>query len=346
MRILVYPLMFAATLAAAAVAGDPLDFNEKHRLAAYCSFVVAVHDSIYSPVNGGETYKAGDTCPECRGAGSVGDGTVMMKCIYSEGGLYCKGGKLAASGSASDGSGDSDSFSPESESESESASFADNFGNSNSFSSASESKSESEKACNCRKQCKGECEGGCCENCDCCKPEQKKLFDCLECKEKGFNESQIRALSEQLLRALEESRVQKSEAVACKPQKQQEPPEPQSQEPESKPEPAASGASILDLRQTEWNWQGRNNVPTSVMRKHLIEEHSIVPSSVDNMSRAEMEALHSLLHNEEARRSAPKSVGSSGKTKSSGSSCPSGNCPTSSSGSSSGSRYRLFGRRR
>jgi len=94
-RAIILFLALTATLAAA-----PLPMAEQHRLAVYCAYTVATHENIVGPDGGGgSTYKAGDTCPECRGAGEVGDGVVMMKCIYNEDGLYCNKGKLAASGS-------------------------------------------------------------------------------------------------------------------------------------------------------------------------------------------------------------------------------------------------------
>lgn len=108
---------------------------------------------------------------------------------------------------------------------------------------------------------------------------------------------------------------------------QSEPPASQEKEPD-----------ITQIRQSNWDWQGRNNPSDSVMRNHLMAEHDVDPSSANKMSRQEMIAMHNLLHNSEVRAAAPKSS----KSKSS-SSCPSGNCPTSSSSSSS--RYRLFRRR-
>jgi len=135
--ITIYPAAFLAALAAAAVTDYPLTPNEQHRLAVYCSYVVATHEGIVGPDGGGGTaYKAGDTCPECRGKGEIGDGVVMMKCIYNEGGLYCKDGKLAAVGSASDTFGA--------------------FG-----------------GCDCCDECKGQCGGVCCDECTCGKPLSK-----------------------------------------------------------------------------------------------------------------------------------------------------------------------------
>ena len=177
--ITIYPAVLLAALAAAAVADSPLSVNEQHRLAVYCSYVVATHEGIVGPDGGGgSTYKAGDTCPECRGAGEVGDGVVMMKCIYNEDGLYCNKGKLAASGSADFGS----------------------------------------SSCDCDCGCEGKCGGNCdCKNCNCCKTELDELWAKLEEKaKKRFNESDIRDLGDQLRRALEESQTLK--AGGCKPQ--------------------------------------------------------------------------------------------------------------------------------
>lgn len=94
-----------------------------------------------------------------------------------------------------------------------------------------------------------------------------------------------------------------------------------------------SSPPLTSMKQTKWNWNGAGSPPLSVKRKHLISEHSVEPNSVNKMSNAEIESLHNLLHNSEVRAAAPKAK----------SSCPGGNCPTSSS-SSSRSRYRLFRR--
>ena len=99
-----------------------------------------------------------------------------------------------------------------------------------------------------------------------------------------------------------------------------------------------SALCLVQLNQTTWNWQGLTNVPTSVMREHLIDEHQIASDSVDRLTREELIALHNLLHNEEVRTSDPAAQSSS-----SSSSCPSGNCPTRSSSSSRG--WGLFRRR-
>lgn len=99
--------------------------------------------------------------------------------------------------------------------------------------------------------------------------------------------------------------------------------------------------ALESLPQTGWNWQGRGAVPVPEMRRHLEEEHGLPGSSVDKLSRVELEALHNTLHNEEIRASDPSCPSGNCPTSSSSGGCPSGNCPTSNS-----RRYGLFGRRR
>jgi hypothetical protein len=265
--ITIYPAALLAAIATAAVADYPLSYDEQHRLAVFCSYVVATHEGIVGPDGGGgSTYKAGDTCPECRGAGEVGDGVVMMKCIYNEDGLYCKNGKLAAVGSANDSFGED------------------------------------------------------------CTPERDKFEKCMECREKGFNEPQIRALGEQLLKAMEEARAKEQPPASDKPQPQ---PEPEQQPPPASTPQNAQAKPLTEFRQTDWNWQGVGNPPLSVKRQHLIQTHKVDAKSVNKMSNAEVEALHNLLHNSEVRAAAPSKSSAS-------SSCPGGNCPTSSAGRSGG----------
>lgn len=300
MRTITFYLALTATLAAA-----PLPLAEQHRLAVYCAYTVATHENIIGPDGGGgSTYKAGDTCPECRGAGEVGDGVVMMKCIYNEGGLYCNNGKLAASGASDFGS--------------------------------------SSCCCNCDCDCEGKCGGNCdCDNCDCCETELEELWCKLEEKSKNrFNESDIRDLGDQLRRALEECQTLKAGGCKCQECEEGQPtlaPPPSIQPKEPVP-------PLTSLNQTEWNWQGVGNPPLSVKRKHLIQEHNVDPDSVNKMSDAEVEALHNLLHNSEVRSSAPRSSCPSGNCPtsrgSSSSGCPGGNCPT----SRGSSRRGFFGR--
>ena len=90
--------LIGAVLTAAAI--QPLTVGEKHRLAAYVAYLVAVDVDG----DGGETvYHAGDYCPSCnpggkplypqKGAGWVGDGTVFEKCAFEtdDGKLACMG---------------------------------------------------------------------------------------------------------------------------------------------------------------------------------------------------------------------------------------------------------------
>ena len=94
--------LLAASLIAATASAAPLSMPERHRLAAYVSYIVAAYEDDAAPCC--STYKVGDTCPECRGAGEVGDGVVMMKCIWKsdDGQYYCKSGKVAQAGSVSE----------------------------------------------------------------------------------------------------------------------------------------------------------------------------------------------------------------------------------------------------
>lgn len=134
--------------------------------------------------------------------------------------------------------------------------------------------------------------------------------------------------------------VEPDEPIAVAPAAEEPPAVPATppkQAEQAKVAPPSGKAVVVPSGGSSWNWQGRWNVSAASKRSHLISEHGMSRSQVDRMSDQEMTALHNLLHNEEVRRSAPKAT-----TKSS-SSCPSGNCPTSSS-SSSRSRYRLFRR--
>lgn len=248
---------------AAVASAAPLSMPERHRLAAYVSYIIAAYEDDAAPCT--NTYKVGDTCPECRGAGEVGDGVVMMKCIWKsdDGQFYCKGGKVAQAGSANE-----------------------------------------------------------------------ELWEQLEGikSDECWNESVVRDIGCSLERAIAEGKQQ----ADCS--KRQEPP---AIEPEEDQPP---GPELTDIKQSRWNWQGKGSVPIAEMRRHLREEHSLTPDSVDKMSRDEMEALHNLLHNEEVRAADPAASCPSGKcptsAKSSGGGCPGGNCPTSRS-----SGFRLFRRR-
>ena len=98
--------LVGALLTAAAI--QPLTKSEKHRLAAYISYLVAVDIDG----NGGgccSTYKAGQTCPECGGPpGLVGDGKVMVPCnfVTDDDKLMCKGGILREVGDVAETEGE------------------------------------------------------------------------------------------------------------------------------------------------------------------------------------------------------------------------------------------------
>jgi hypothetical protein len=107
-------------------------------------------------------------------------------------------------------------------------------------------------------------------------------------------------------------------------------------------EPEFGGPDITDIKGIDWNWEGRSNPPVQTKRNHLIQVHGIDQDSVEKMTNQELEAIHNTLHNTESRSSCPDG---NCPTSSSSGGCPSGNCPTSSK-SSSARRYSLFGRRR
>lgn len=226
-----------------------LDNKELHRLGSYLSYVVAGSDEILGEDDTKKLWTVGADCPECDGVGKVGDGTVMLKCEWSDGDYFCNGGKIAKLG------------------------------------------------------------------------DMEEMFETLEASG-GFTEEPP---------AQSTCPTDCPDCPTCvQPTQEEQPAEPQ-----------LSEKCITELNQTRWNWQGVTNVPTSVMRSHLIEEHQISPESVDRMKREELIALHNLLHNEEVRASDPAA-----KSSRSSSSCPSGNCPTSGSRSSSSSRgWGLFRRR-
>ena len=84
-----------------AIAASPLSNPEKHRLAAYLSYITVTAPK--SPVD--ESYKAGDICGACGGRGSVGDGVIESPCdfVTPDGLLACKGtGKLQSTGGMMD----------------------------------------------------------------------------------------------------------------------------------------------------------------------------------------------------------------------------------------------------
>ena len=178
------------------------------------------------------------------------------------------------------------------------------------------------------------CEVGCalCEE----TPKRDELFDDLANAPKRADESYVLYLERQLQEALEESGMGKATCPDCPTCA-----DPQPEETPEETQPVEEPSSLTDLSQTQWNWQGTSNVPISEMRRHLIDQHSVSPDSVDKLSREELIALHNLLHNEEVRASTPQAK-SKTKTYSSGG-CPGGNCPT---GPSRSYSRGLFGRRR
>ena len=288
--------------AATALAATPLSDAEKHRLASYLSYIV-VGVETQGP-GGGSLYTVGANCPECNGVGKVGDGVTMLTCEWEDGLYYCASGKVAK---RSDG---------------------------DQMDVCEVGCALCESVCTCG-NCDGNCGGGCCENCTCPTPERDELFDDLANVPKRADESYVLYLERQLQLALEESGMGKQECPDCPTCVEPEPVEDQPETIEEAP------ACLTDLSQTQWNWQGTSNVPISEMRRHLTDEHSIDPASLDKMSREELIALHNLLHNEEVRASTPQAK-SKPKTYSSGG-CPGGQCPT---GPSRSYSRGLFGRRR
>lgn len=100
---------------------------------------------------------------------------------------------------------------------------------------------------------------------------------------------------------------------------------------------------VVRMTNSRWTWENRGtNAPVAFRRSHLIGTHGIDPDVVAELSGDEMNALHDNLH----------STGKSGlsnepppmvKVESAGSSCPTGNCPGSSSSGRSSSRRGIFG---
>ena len=79
--------------AATATAATALPDAEKHRLAAYLSYIVVSLEP--EGPGGGSLYTVGANCPECLGASVVGDGKVMVPCQWEDGLHYCNKGKIA-----------------------------------------------------------------------------------------------------------------------------------------------------------------------------------------------------------------------------------------------------------
>lgn len=84
------------------------------------------------------------------------------------------------------------------------------------------------------------------------------------------------------------------------------------------PKPAAKPVSRAISSGPTWDWQGKMNPSTSEMIRHLSQEHGIVPSSIQGMSRSDLRALHDSLHNS-TMQSAPRRTTTR--------SCPTGTCP-------------------
>ena len=277
------------------LAAKPLPDAEKHRLAAYLSYLVVSLEP--EAPDGGSIYTVNANCNECNGSGQLGDGTVVFPCEWSDGLYYCNKGKIAQKSA-----GDSMDYEVD--------------------------EAMCEAVCDCDCGCKGKCGGTCgCDNCNCATPQRDELFDDLENAPKRADEGYVRKLEEQLTQALQEAQTLKATCPDCPTCV-----EPQQEETPEETQPVEQPSCLTDLSQTQWNWQGTSNVPVSRMREHLISEHSVTPNSVDKMSREELIALHNLLHNEEVRASAPQAKS---KTKSySSGGCPGGNCPTGPSRSS------------
>ena len=294
-------LVFFLILANSAIAATALPDAELHRLSAYLAYVV-VGVEAEAP-DGGSIYTVGANCNECNGSGKLGDGTVVFPCEWSDGLYYCNNGKIAQKSSGDEMDYDVD-------------------------------EAMCESVCDCDCGCKGKCGGTCgCDHCKCPTPERDELFDNLENPPAKFNEAYVRDLEYDLQKALEEVQTLKATCPDCPTCV-----EPQPEESQEETQPEEEPSCLVDLSQTTWNWQGTSNVPISEMRRHLTEQHSIDPASLDKMSREELIALHNLLHNEEVRASTPQAK-SKTKTYSSGG-CPGGSCPTSGSSRSRG----FFGR--
>ena len=292
-------LVFFLILANSAAAATALPPNELHRLAAYLAYITTTLDPD-DP--GGIEYTVGEACKNCQGSGVLGDGKVEFPCEWEDGKYYCNKGKIAkrSDGDQMDYEDIGDAM--------------------------------CESVCDCG-NCDGNCGGGCCDNCKCGTPERDELFEAIEDAPARYNESYVEKLEYDLTSALQELETQKATCPDCPTCA-----DPQPEESPEETQPVEEPSCLVDLSQTQWNWQGTSNVPISAMRKHLTSEHSIDPASLDKMSREELIALHNLLHNEEVRASTPQAK-SKTKTYSSGG-CPGGNCPTSGSSRSRG----FFGR--
>ena len=301
-----------------ATAATPLPDAEKHRLAAYLSYIT-VGVETEGP-GGGSLYTVGANCPECNGVGKVGDGVTMLTCEWEDGKYYCNKGKVAK---RSDG---------------------------DSMDVCEVGCALCESVCDCG-NCDGNCGGGCCDNCKCPTPERDELFEAIENAPARFNESYVRDLEYDLQKALEEVQTLKAKSPDCPTCVEPQPEESQ----EETPEPEESSSKTVTLyrmpNNTKWNWEGRSNPSTEFMRQHLMDEHGIDASM---MTREQMQLLHNNAHNygDDKAFGFPTEFNSSvtasgcidGKCPLPGSS-GSGSCPTCPGGSSSRSYSRgFFGR--
>ena len=79
--------------AATATAATALPDAEKHRLASYLAYLVVSLEP--EGPGGGSLYTVDANCPECLGKSVVGDGKVMVPCLWEDGLYYCNKGKIA-----------------------------------------------------------------------------------------------------------------------------------------------------------------------------------------------------------------------------------------------------------
>ena len=197
------------------LAATPLPTAERHRLAAFISYVVSTAPSEGSS---SDTVKVGDWCPDCTPGGKplypnkpgmVGDGSVFEKCGRC-------GGTQKVQPNDPD-LGDMESFGCE-------------------ICEALDT-----DTCDCG-SCDGNCGGGCCDNCKCGTPERDELFDELDNPPAKFNESYVRDLEYDLQKALEEVQTLKA-GEACQQDEADQPEESQEETPE--PEESSSKTCLL-----------------------------------------------------------------------------------------------------
>ena len=288
-------------IANSATAATPLPDAELHRLASYLAYVV-VGVEAEAP-DGGSIYTVGANCNECNGSGELGDGTVVFPCEWSDGLYYCNKGKIAKK---SDG---------------------------DSMDVCEVGCALCESVCDCDCGCKGKCGGSCgCDNCNCATPERDELFDKLDNPPARFNESYVRELEYDLQKALQEAETLRGASDKCQPIAEEELPVAPEPEPEPKQaEVSSRTVTLYRMKGSRWNWEGRSNPSTQFMRDHLMDDHGIDASM---MNREQMQILHDNAHTygDDKAFGFPTEFNSSMTSNS----CPSGNCPTSSSSSGGG----------